>query len=180
MSTSALTAVRTYYEHNETRTFSYVRPLDRADHSLLNNASDISHWTEKCYLVCQEAFPTILRRTEVVETRYVELSPIENALADVKSKTLELDSLYKRYLSVQQSIEEGTAGSINTNPLSMALNAAVDTGASGGIPLYRRAFFDSGFIAANPDKLGLVESMKEAILEQVQTSESGMRPSEAT
>merc|ERR1712093_375349 len=88
-------AIRAYYEHNETKTFSFVRPLDRADHSLIENASDISRWTEKCYLDCAEAFPTILKRIEIVGTRYVQLSPIENALVDVRAKTSELYGLYK-------------------------------------------------------------------------------------
>lgn len=175
-----MAAIRTYYEHNETRTFSYVRPLERAEHTLVNIASDISNWTEKTYLICAEAFPTILRRTEVIETRVTELSPIENALDDVHSKTSELDVLFKRYLSVSQTLDPSSSGMargessdrINTNPLSMALNGAVDTGLAGGIPLYRKAFFDPGFIAANPDKLHLVDGLRSAIDDQVRASKS--------
>jgi dedicator of cytokinesis protein 3 len=85
--------------------------------------------------VCAEAFPTVLRRSEVVEIRVAEISPIENALNDVETKTRELEELEKRYL-VLANTERAT---INSNPLSMALNVAVDAPKKeGGVPLYRR------------------------------------------
>ena len=53
----------------------------------------------------------------------------------------------------------------------MALNGAVDAGPTGGVPLYRKAFFDSAFIAANADKLYMVEGLRSAIDDQARTSE---------
>lgn len=102
-----------------------------------------------------------------------ELSPLENALNDVKTKTEELASLERRYqhLFVEVGDIRDYSASMDTNPLSMALNNAVDTGLAGGIPLYRRAFFESSFIAANTDKFDLVEELRLAIDEQVRTSE---------
>jgi dedicator of cytokinesis protein 3 len=85
-------------------------------------------------LVCAEAFPTVLRRSEVVEIRVAEISPIENALNEVETKTKELEELEKRFL-VLANTERAT---INSNTLAMALNGAVDAPQNAGVPLYRR------------------------------------------
>lgn len=118
------------------------------------------------------AFPTILKRTEVLEVQVIEVSPLENALVDVKGKTIELAGLERRYHQCAADVNSRDYTTVpDTNPLSMALNNAVDTGLAGGIPLYRRAFFDSAFIAANTDKIDLVEDLRSAIDEQVRISE---------
>lgn len=165
--------------------------MERSEHSLTESANSISNWTEKTFLYCAEgtalchltladlalltsypiAFPTILKRTEVLDVQVIEVSPLESALNDVKAKTAELDSHYRRYQPLATEAINGDHGSqMDTNPLSMALNNAVDTGISGGIPLYRRAFFDSSFIAANTDKLDMVEELRLAVDEQVRLS----------
>ena len=120
------------------------------------------------------AFPTILRRTDILESHLVELSPIESAIIDARQKTEDLDLLHRRFITSMPapSSPGSTDGAkINTNPLSMQLNACVDTGQSGGIALYRRAFFDANFIAGNPDKLELVTELRAAIDEHARTSE---------
>lgn len=119
------------------------------------------------------AFPTILKRSEIVEITSVEVSPIERALEEVRSRNTDLDLLYRRYISAQQETmtKDGTAFSrLNTTPLSMALNEAVDAGPSGGVALYKRAFFDPKYIAAHPDTLHHVEGLRSSIDEQVRTS----------
>lgn len=102
-----------------------------------------------------------------------DISPLENALAEVQSKTLELETLEKRY---RQLVSSGTTGrnglQADTSALSMALNSAVDTGLAGGIPLYRRAFFDSAFVTANADKTDTLNELRIAIDDQVRTSTS--------
>jgi dedicator of cytokinesis protein 3 len=109
----------------------------------------------------------------VLDVQIHELSPLENALNDVKTKTVELASLERRYqhFPVEGGDIRDYSASLDTNPLSMALNSAVDTGLAGGIPLYRRAFFESSFIGANTDKIDLVEELRIAIDEQIRTSE---------
>ncbi|KAH8913295.1 hypothetical protein BT69DRAFT_262976 [Atractiella rhizophila] len=57
----------------------------------------------------------------------------------------------------------------------MALNGAVDAPVNGGIPMYRKAFFGSDFILANPDKAYLVKRLQEAIEAQVKTLDRCMR-----
>lgn len=48
------TAIRYYYEHNETRVFTFTRALDRTERTLAESASSISNWTEKTFLYCAE------------------------------------------------------------------------------------------------------------------------------
>lgn len=98
-------------------------------------------------------------------------------MKDVKAKTAELTSLQRRYQHIE--LKDGKAENadlIDTDPLSMALNSAVDTGLAGGIPLYRRAFFDPDFIARNTDKIDLVEGLRVAIDQQVKTSTQSSLP----
>lgn len=102
-----------------------------------------------------------------------DISPLENALAEVKSKTHELETLEKRYRPLVSSGTTGHDGlQTDTSALSMALNSAVDTGLAGGIPLYRRAFFDSAFVTANADKTDMLDELRSAIDNQVRTSTS--------
>lgn len=63
----------------------------------------------------------------------LELSPIENAVLTVDEKTRELETLMRRYIVLSKD----RTAKLNTNPLSMALNGAVDAPVNGGIPIYR-------------------------------------------
>lgn len=98
------------------------------------------------------------------------MSPIEQAINDTQSKTTELESLYRRYLFSSQEAGRRDAANLTTNPLSMQLNACVDTGQNAGVPLYRRAFFDADFIAANPERLQFLQRLRNLIDEHVRTS----------
>ena len=119
-------------------------------------------WLEKTYFTTEEAFPTVLRRSEVVAMEVLEISPIENALTEVESKTKELASLNMRYASLAK-----TAQAVSTNALSMSLNSAVDAPVEGGISSYRQLFFASDYVARYPERAELVEKLRKAIDEQV-------------
>lgn len=60
-------------------------------------------WTEKTVLICEDSFPTVLRRSEVVEIRLIEVSPVENAVRDVLQKQQGLAVLERRYRALAQS-----------------------------------------------------------------------------
>ncbi|SPO22504.1 related to dedicator of cytokinesis protein 3 [Ustilago trichophora] len=145
--------VRAYYENSGTDLFSFVRPLNKPD------AASAEQWVEKTYLRCEDAFPTVLRRSEVAEVYVVEISPLEKALEDVKAKTGELETLEKKYISIRKV----STGKINTNRLSMALNGAVDAPADGGVPMYKRTFFASDYLAAHEDQQEAIEGLRQAI-----------------
>lgn len=48
-------AVRAYYEHNETNTFSFSRQLDTVERVLIDTAPSISQYHEKTLLRCAES-----------------------------------------------------------------------------------------------------------------------------
>ncbi|EST06223.1 Dedicator of cytokinesis C-terminal [Kalmanozyma brasiliensis GHG001] len=145
--------VRAYHENNGTDLFSFTRPLTRA------GAASSEQWTEKTYLRCEDAFPTVLRRSEVAEVYVAEISPLEKALEDVRAKTGELETLEKKYTSMSKA----STGKVNTNRLSMALNGAVDAPADGGVPMYKRTFFASDYLATHEDQQEVVEELRQAI-----------------
>lgn len=145
--------VRAFYENSGTDLFSFVRPFQKA------GAASTEQWVEKTYLRCEDAFPTVLRRSEVAEVYVVEISPLEKALEDVKSKTAELETLEKKYISIRKV----SAGKINTNRLSMALNGAVDAPADEGVPMYKRTFFTQEYQTTHADQQDVIDELREAI-----------------
>ncbi|CAE6444733.1 unnamed protein product [Rhizoctonia solani] len=121
-------AIRTYYEHSSLNQFSYTRRFIPEGHPRSNDARDI--WTEKTVLTTEEMFPTVLRRSCVMDVTVTQFSPVENALQDVRQKTSELAALAHRYSGLAKS-----GATVSTNALSMALNAVVDAGAGGSVRL---------------------------------------------
>ncbi|KAG9302767.1 hypothetical protein G9A89_009544 [Geosiphon pyriformis] len=160
-------SIRGYYEHNSVNTFSFSRPVNKNPDGIRSSNEFLDLWTEKTILVSEETFPTVLRRSEVIEVTMIEVSPIENALAAMKAKSRELLALETKYGSLLKTPSSPTVNKINTNPLSMSLNGAVDAPVNGGLPMYKKAFFGTDFLAANPDKEHLIQRLKEAIDEQV-------------
>lgn len=104
----------------------------------------------------------MLRRSEVVALEVIEISPLENALTDVETKTKELSALNIKYQSLAQ-----TSQPVSTNALAMSLNSAVDTPVNTGIASYQQSFFTPEYVARNPDRGDLVEQLREAIDKQV-------------
>ncbi|CAG8657138.1 13718_t:CDS:2, partial [Acaulospora morrowiae] len=157
-------SIRSYYEHNSINTFSFSRPVNKNPDGVKSTNEFLDLWTEKTILISEDHFPTVLRRSEIVQVTVIEVSPIENAVATMKAKNQELltlESKYGAYLNSKGSDK------VNTNPLSMSLNGAVDAPVNGGVPMYKKAFFSKEFLAENPEKEVFVEKLKEAIEEQV-------------
>ncbi|GAA5859498.1 hypothetical protein JCM1840_004642 [Sporobolomyces johnsonii] len=167
--------VRSYYEHNDVNTFSFTRALARDAEGHARSTNDFtSLWTEKTVLICEESFPTVLRRSEIIEIRLIEISPVENALHDVDRKRAELSNLERRYRAL--SLTEPDARKINSNPLSMTLNGAVDAPLNQGIPHYRRAFLAPEFIATLPhSQLPIIRQLEQSIDELVITLASCLK-----
>lgn len=121
-------------------------------------------WLEKTFYTTEEAFPTVLRRSEVVNLEVVEISPLENALQEVEEKTKELAGLHLRYQALAKTAQE-----VSTNTLAMCLNSAVDAPLNTGIASYRQIFFSPDYIARNPERAEMVEKLRSAIDEQVRS-----------
>lgn len=121
---------RAYAEHSGLATFSFERPVAETatpKPRRTSDAEDAHLWVEKTYLRCEEALPSVLRRSQVVHASTVSVSPLEKALDDVNRKTEALEMLDNRYAALGGS-------KVNTNRLAMALNAAVDAPVDAGIP----------------------------------------------
>lgn len=119
-------------------------------------------WIEKTYLTTEEEFPTVLRRSEVVEMSIVEVSPIETALEEVQQRTRELQGMSTRYAALAK-----TGQSVPTTALAMGLNAAVDAPITGGIASFKQSFLSAEYLARYPDRAEKVEKLRLAIDEQV-------------
>ncbi|KAJ6607782.1 cytoplasmic protein [Mycena sp. CBHHK59/15] len=157
--------VRTYYEHSAINLFSSSRQIKKITRT---GAEEI--WIEKTYFTTEEAFPTVLRRSEVVGLEIVEISPVENALSEVELKTKELAALNLKYQALAK-----TAQPVSTNALAMCLNSAVDAPMNTGVSAYRQTFFDPEYIIRNPERAELVEKLRSAIDEQVVVIDHCMR-----
>ncbi|MBW0469397.1 hypothetical protein O181_009112 [Austropuccinia psidii MF-1] len=161
-------SVRSYYEHNATNTFSYSKPFNKDN---VDSNDSVHMWVEKTFLVCEAAFPTVLKRSEVVEIRVLEISPIENAIMSIEQKTKELESLQQRYLALSKTGE----AKLNTNPLSMALNNLVDTPANSGIEAYKTAFLTPSYLERHPDQYQSVQILRQAIDHQTLVINKSLR-----
>lgn len=128
-------------------------------------SGDEETWIVKAYFTTEETFPTVLRRSEVVDIQTIDISPIESAINDVVQKTKELVALRARYSTLAK-----TGQIISTNALSMTLNTAVDAPVSSGVSLYREAFLSPEYLVQNPDRADLVQKLRDAIDDQVNMS----------
>lgn len=127
-------------------------------------------WTEKTYYTTEQAFPTVLRRSEVINVEIVEISPLETALQEVEDKTKELAALYMKYQALAKTMQN-----VTTNALAMSLNSAVDAPLNTGIGSYRQIFFSPDYIARNPERAEMVEKLRLAIDEQVRIIDSCLK-----
>ncbi|KAF4598371.1 hypothetical protein EYR38_006773 [Pleurotus pulmonarius] len=158
-------SVRTYYEHSAINLFSCSRPIRKV---MRDGTEEV--WTEKTFFTTEEEFPTVLRRSEVIAIDVTEISPLESALADVESKTKELLALYQKFSALAK-----TAHTVSTNALSMCLNGAVDAPTNTGIALYRQTFLTPEYVSRNPERIELIEKLRNAIDDQVRTIDSCLR-----
>ncbi|KAI0700925.1 cytoplasmic protein [Cytidiella melzeri] len=157
--------IRTYYEHSAINVFSYSRPVIKVGPDNVEET-----WVEKTYLTTEEAFPTVLRRSEVVDVAAVEISPIETALQEVQQRTRELEGLNTRYAALAK-----TTQSVSTTLLAMSLNAAVDAPITGGIASFRQSFLAEDYLARYPDRAEKVEKLRLAIDDQVRVIDSCLK-----
>ncbi|KAJ3508883.1 hypothetical protein NLJ89_g5517 [Agrocybe chaxingu] len=158
-------AVRTYYEHSAINLFSSSRQIRKTTRDGTEET-----WTEKTYYTTEEAFPTVLRRSEVVNVEIIEISPLENALQEIEEKTKELAGLHLKYQALAKTAQE-----VSTNALAMSLNSAVDAPLNTGIGSYRQIFFSPDYVARHPERAELVEKLRAAIDEQVRIIDSCLK-----
>lgn len=152
--------VRTYYEHSAINVFSATRSFTK-EPTQEEKPRFRDLWTEKTYFTTEESFPTVLRRSEIIEIQVVEISPLDNALLDVEQKTKDLQALETKFSALAK-----TATAFNATALSMALNSVVDTPPESGVPIYRDSFLRAEYLALNPSHEPLLQKLRAAIDEQ--------------
>ncbi|KXS11404.1 hypothetical protein M427DRAFT_102427, partial [Gonapodya prolifera JEL478] len=177
--------VRSYFEGNEVCVFSVTRPFKK---KLRPNPAKTTQqppneflelWTEKTVMVTENRFPGLLRRSEVIYHKTVELSPVENAVIAMINKNREISSLAVKYeaIAAAEEAKSRTESSgmkvtakqpLNINPFTMSLNGAVDAPVNGGVPMYKTAFLSEEYLTENPDKEEMVALLRKSIDEQVQ------------
>ncbi|GJE96717.1 cytoplasmic protein [Phanerochaete sordida] len=160
--------IRTYYEHSAINLFSYTRQISK-------HGPDGSEevWLEKTYLTTEEAFPTVLRRSEVVEVSPLEISPVEMALQEVQQRTRELEAMHIRYAAHAALAKTGQI--VSTNPLAMTLNAVVDAPVDTGVASFRELFLTGDYASRFPDRVEQVEKLRAAIDDQVRIIDSCLK-----
>lgn len=94
----------------------------------------------------------------------MEVSPLETALQEVQQRTRELEGLNIRYAALAK-----TKQTVQTNPLAMTLNAAVDAPLTGGVAAFRQSFLADGYLSRYPDRAEGVEKLRMAIDDQVRS-----------
>ncbi|KAF9245029.1 hypothetical protein BU15DRAFT_59190 [Melanogaster broomeanus] len=157
-------AVRNYYEHSSVNVFSSTRQVPKTDR---DGHEEV--WLEKTNFTTEQAFPTVLRRSDITEWEVVEISPVDHAYNEVEQKTRELDSFHLRYSALAK-----TTQIFSTNALSMCLNGAVDPAAD-GIPAFREMFFDHSYLSRHPDRVEQVDRLRTAIDDQVRVMDSCLK-----
>ncbi|KAJ3274143.1 hypothetical protein HDV01_003426 [Terramyces sp. JEL0728] len=106
---------RTYYENNEVSIFSYSKPVKRANSDYSNHPAKefLELYSEKTILITENALPYLSRRSKVIQTLTFQLSPIENAIISIRTKTQELVTLEKKFELIPDFIKD-RRGSVDT------------------------------------------------------------------
>ena len=135
-------------------TFSYQHPIIKAQ------SGEEETWMLKTIFTTEEPFPTVLRRSEIVETQSIEISPIEQALIEVESRTKELTILNTKFTRVAKAGEQ----SPSINLLSSGINNTLDASGSSS---YRQIFLTPDYLAKFPDRATQIQRLRTAVDDQV-------------
>lgn len=130
--------------------FSFSRPLP-------GNTSPLDLWVEKTTYETYQAFPTIVKRSEVKSVKVVKLSPLENALQLLQGKTNDL-------VDLEATFKSGKTDQGNISRLDLVLSGAVDSPVNGGIQLYR-AFLEDENLRSEPKSAPFVAALENAFLD---------------
>lgn len=137
------TADRLYMQNKDLKYFTTSRRLGKS-------SSVLDLWVEEITYETFNVFPTLMNRAEISEIHSMKLSPIQNALRTIGTKT---QYLVNAESSAEKALKTGEAKSSAFNELSRNVSGTVDAPVNGGIGQYR-AFFDH---PPNPDDENAVQ-----------------------
>lgn len=111
-------------------------------------------------MVTAEPFPSYYKRMVVVQLHEKDVSPIQNAVADMEGKN---QSLVQLTAQAQRDRDPNQLG-----PLSMLLNGVLDAAVNGGTNIYLKLFLVPAYAAARPADAPLCETLRELMVQQVE------------
>jgi len=158
-------SVKKFLINNDVKWFVYSKPFRKEKQKNKENEFE-DLWIRNTYFTTADILPGVRRRVEVVESRIVEVSPIQNAVNSVSAKNEELKEMILKYATRDENV--------NINPFSMVLNGVIDAAVSGGVSMYQKAFLTPAFAASNPDVTCLINQLKSHILYQVDILAKGL------
>ena len=123
--------VSKYLAENNVNIFLYSRPFKKSGKKSTNEFKDL--WICNYYYVTEDSFPTIHRRSEIIQKAEVLVSPIDYALVTVMEKNKE----------IVQIISKHESGKENISPFTMVLKGVIDAAVNGGVHMYKDAFFNA-------------------------------------
>lgn len=126
---------RQFAKNKNLKSFSTVKKLPGA-------TSVFDLWTEEVTYETQVSFPALMNRSEIVKTKVVRLSPLENAIRSILKKSTEIAQLECVINAAQAEKSDYTD---LFNDLSRYLAGTVDSPVNGGVGQYRT------FLIANYD-----------------------------
>lgn len=139
-----------YHNRINLHLFSFSRPLP-------GNTSPLDLWVEKTTYETYQSFPTIVKRSEIKAVTTQKISPLENALNLLISKTNDL-------VDLEASFKNGKADQSIISRLDLVLSGAVDSPVNGGIQIYR-AFLEDEDLRVEPKSAPLIAALEQAFLE---------------
>ncbi|XP_071513992.1 dedicator of cytokinesis protein 2 isoform X2 [Panulirus ornatus] len=155
--------IQSYYRANHVKVFTYSRPFHRGQKDPTNEFATLC--IEKTTLQTSYSLPGILRCFQVVRTKSIELSPLENAVETMSSANREVYNLVKRY--VQDS-------TLPLHPLTRKVSGMVDAAVMGGIVNYEKAFLSDEYIESHPSDAERLDNLRHLIASQIPLLEAAL------
>ncbi|ODV64036.1 guanine nucleotide exchange factor DCK1 ASCRUDRAFT_78986 [Ascoidea rubescens DSM 1968] len=149
---------RFYLENRNLCQFTSARRLP-------GSTSVMDLWVEETTYETYTTFPTLMNRSEIKRAIKVKLSPLQNALRSLSSKTQELISLE---IMANKAIKEKEDVNSIFGELSRQLAGTIDAPVNGGIGQYRVFFVNENF-TKNSQYTSQLESLKHSFGELANT-----------
>lgn len=130
-----LPAARDFFLRQNLQRFSVSRPIKIGRPASTNgngvsSTNSVDVWIEKTIFETREKFPTILRRSEVVNAEVTRISPLAGAADAIARKAGEIEQMARRS-------KAAPGDEMCSSQLGMLLSGAVDAPVNGGIQVYR-------------------------------------------
>ncbi len=151
-----------YRDNNTVDIFIYSKAIQKSlEKKPVNEFKQL--WVSKTVMFIDDAFPTNRRRCVVVDRVETLISPIENAVLAITTKTAELKTAV-------DSVNASIAANVDVGPLSMLLNGMIDAAVNGGTQKYIEAFLSQDFVNENKSDrqaLDFQKQLKDGLKDQI-------------